>query len=342
MKAIRYRLGGVLIALGLLCSSCSINRLATRAVADALTGSGSQAVFTGDSDPQLVGDAIPFAIKMYEALLGEAPDHQGLILTTGSLFVMYANAFIQGPAEFLPSIRYQERQTARDRAKKLYIRGVDILSEGLERRYPGIGGASAEDGTLAPYLAKVKKNDVPLLYWSAAGTLSAFSLDPFDYSLGRRVPDCMAYIDRAYELDPGFNSGALDDLYVLAYASLPVPMGGDPSLAPLHFQRSLERSGGKLSGPYVSYAQAVAIPAQDFNTFRSCLQKALEIDVDADPDNRLVNIISQRKARELLNRAGDYFFLTEDGELDTGAYEEDYYEEDYEAYEVYEEYDSYE
>jgi predicted anti-sigma-YlaC factor YlaD len=240
---------------------------------------------------------------------------------------MYANAFVQGPVEFLPSPRYQERRTAQERAKKLYLRGVEILRDGLERKYPGITGTSAEGGTLAPYLAKMKKDDVPLLYWIAGGTLSAFSLDPFDYALNLQVPDCMAYADRAYELDPDFNSGALDDFYIQAYASLPVAMGGAPERAALHFERSLEKSGGTLAGPYVSYAQAVAIPAQDYETFRSCLQKALDIDEDADRQNRLVNIISRQKARTLLEKAGDYFFLNEDGELDTEAYETVEYDE---------------
>ncbi|MDR0998608.1 MAG: TRAP transporter TatT component family protein [Treponema sp.] len=326
-----------LLSFTLACSACSINRMATRAVADALTGPGGSTVFTGDNDPQLVGDALPFAIKMYEALLGAAPDHEGLILTTGSLFVMYANAFVQGPVEFLPSPRYEERQAAQSRAKNLYIRGVTILRDGLERKYPGFGAATLEEGTLAPYLAKMKKNDVPLLYWIAGGTLSAFSLDPFDFSVSLRVPDCLAYVDRAYELDPGFNSGALDDFYVLAYASLPAGYGVNPELVPLHFERALEKSGGTLAGPYVSYAQAAAIPAQDYEAFRSNLQKALAIDINADPSNRLVNIIAQRKARILLEKAGDYFFLNEDGELDMEAYEPIAYDEA----EYYDEYGDY-
>ena len=93
-----------LLSLLLLLASCSINKMAMRSVSDALTGSGSADVFTGDSDPELVGDALPFAIKMYEALLAQNPDHQGLLLTTGSLFVMYANAFVQGPAEMMDSV----------------------------------------------------------------------------------------------------------------------------------------------------------------------------------------------------------------------------------------------
>jgi predicted anti-sigma-YlaC factor YlaD len=313
----QYALGRwVLFSLALLGSACSINRVAVNAVANALTGEGGSEVFTADPDPELVGGALPFAIKMYESLLSQAPDHQGLILTTGSLFVMYANAFVQGPAEFLPPIQYEERETAMKRAKQLYLRGGGILQGGLEKKYPGIGNSSAESGTMGPYLDKMKKADVPLLYWTAAAYLSAYSLDPFDFPLSRKVADAMAYIDRAYALDPDFNRGALDDFYVLALASLPDTMGGDPSRVETHFKLSLEKSGGLLAGPYVSYAQAVAAPAQDYAVFKRCLETALALDADADPPNRLANIISQRKARALLDNAEYFFILLDDEEYE--------------------------
>jgi predicted anti-sigma-YlaC factor YlaD len=301
---------GILSALAF--PACSINKLAINAVSNALTAEGSSDVFTGDPDPELVGDAIPFAIKMYESLLAANPGHQGLILTTGSLFVMYANAFVQGPAEFLSSLQYREREAAMDRAKQLYLRGAGILLGGLDRKYPGFAGAGEQD--LEPFLKKFKKEDVGALYWIAAGYLSAFGLDPFDSALGRRVPVLLRCLDRAYELDPDFNRCALDEFYLIAYASLPETMGGSRELAETHFRRALEKSGGKLAGPYVSYAESVSIPAQDYATFRKCLDAALAIDVDADPANRLVNIISRRKARMLLDRASDYFFLDGGGD----------------------------
>jgi predicted anti-sigma-YlaC factor YlaD len=294
-------------------TACSINKMAIRAVSDALTGEGSSAVFTGDSDLQLVGDALPFAIKMYESLLASNPNHPGLILTTGSLFVMYANAFVQSPVEFLPIEQYEERQTALERARRLYLRGADILYGGLEKKYPGFGGASAE-GALETYLARMTRADVPLLYWTSAGYLSAYSLDPFDLKLGSRVPDLMAWINRAYELDPDFNNGALDEFYILALSALPESLGGDKTKVAVHFDRALEKSRGLLAGPYVSYAQAVLIPAQDYEGFKANLEKALSLDVDADPPNRLVNILAQKKARLLLDTAYNYFLEAEEDE----------------------------
>jgi len=284
--------------------------MASRAVADALTGEGSSDVFTGDSDPRLVGDALPFAIKMYESLLSENPKHQGLILTTGSLFIMYANAFVQGPAEMLPRSMYAEREAEMERAKKLYLRGQQILYRGLELKYSGFIEAY-QKGRLSEILSKMKKTDVPMLYWAAAGGISAFSLNPFDLELGIRIPEFFALVSRAYELDPDFNSGALDDFLLLFHASVPQTMGGDKSKVEVHYRRALEKSGGLLAGPYVSYAQAVSIPAQDYDTFKAMLQNALDIDPDADPSNRLVNILSQKKARYLLDSAHLFFIELE-------------------------------
>ncbi|MDR0553409.1 MAG: TRAP transporter TatT component family protein [Treponema sp.] len=291
----------------LLLGGCSINKMAMRAVSDALTGQGSGDVFTGDSDPELVGDALPFAIKMYESLLSASPDHQGLILTTGSLFVMYANAFVQNPAECLPQEQYEERYAQMDRAKQFYLRGVAILHSGLERKYPGFKAATVKDGTLEPILKKCKKEDVGILYWTVAGELAAYSINVFDFDLGARIPELSAMIKRAYELDPDYDTAALDEFYILFYASLPEVLGGDKELAKLHYQRALEKTGGASTGAYVSYAQSICIPAQDYDVFKDNLEKALAVDVNADKSKRLVNILNQRKARFLLDTAYDYF-----------------------------------
>jgi len=282
--------------------------MAINAVSNALTGSGSADVFTGDSDPELVGDALPFAIKMYEALLAQNPDHQGLLLTTGSLFVMYANAFVQGPAEMLDSIDYfEERIAGLDRAKKLYLRGYNLLLSALEKKHKGFCDAKVEDGSLDALLKKCKKDDVALLYWTVAGGLAAYSIDIFDFDLGSNIPKWGAMIARAYELEPDFNNGAIDDFYILFYASLPESLGGDKAKAEIHYRRSLEKTKGLSAGPYVAYASAISVPAQDYDTFKELLQKALAIDPDDDPSNRLVNIISQRKARFMLENAYEYF-----------------------------------
>ncbi|MDR2072333.1 MAG: TRAP transporter TatT component family protein [Spirochaetaceae bacterium] len=309
-------------------SACSLNKLAINKISDALTGGGSNATLLGDTDPQLVGDALPFAVKMYEILLEKNPGHPGLILTTGSLLIMYANAFVQGPAEMLPVGEYTKKIRELDRAKKLYLRGAAILERGINTTYPGLVGRvadwrDADPARIREQLRGVKKEDVALLYWYAAGNLSAYALAPFDLDLGTKVPLITLLVERAYELDPDFNQGALDDFYILFYASLPEGMGGDMERAKIHYGRALEKSKGLSAGPYVSYARAVAIPAQDYPAFRSNLEAALAIDIEVGASTALVNIINQEKARYLLERAPELF-----ADFDEEAWDENSYAED--------------
>ena len=312
------------IILGLILASCSINKMAINAVSNALTGEGSSDVFTGDSDPELVGDALPFAIKMYETLLDQNPDHAGLIETTGSLFIMYANAFVQGPAEMLGLDQYEEKRFQLDRAKKLYLRGVEILERGINNKYPGLLGiwGPVENPDFAKNLAKMKKDDISLFYWYSAGTLSAYSLNAFDLALGLRIPQIISIMEKAYELDNDYNSGTLDEFFLILYGALPEGLGGDLEKALIHYQRALEKTGGRSAGPYVSYAQSIAVGNQDYEGFKSNLEKALEIDPEADRGNTLLNVITQRKARYLLERAPDFF-------ADLEAWDDYEYNDDY-------------
>ncbi len=293
--------------------------MATRAVADVLAGSGgSSSVFTGDDDPELVGDALPFALKLYESILAEVPDHAALNLATGSAFVMYANAFVEAEADALPPEEFARRERERERAKRLYLRGAAYLFRALEVRSPGISAVlrtSAGPANAKPAdrkgaeaaLARFKKKDAGLLYWSAASLLAAYSLDPFDFALGARIGEARTLMAAAYSLDPDYGSGAIDDFYVSYYGGLPPDLGGSREKALAHFARAVEKSGGKSASPYVSLATAVAVPRQDYAEFKRLLEAALAVDPDAVPGNRLATLIAQKRARLLLAKAPELF-----------------------------------
>jgi predicted anti-sigma-YlaC factor YlaD len=220
---------------------------------------------------------------------------------------MYANAFVQGPAEMLPRGEWEAREAALTRSKQLYLRGYGILYDALEKKFPGFKKATVEKGTIQPLLQKCKKTDVSLLYWAVAGGLSAYSIDILDYELSAHIPQWSAMIQRAYELDPNYSTAALDEFFILYYASLPELLGGDMERAEYHYKQALEKTGGSSVSAYVSYAQAVCVPAQNYDAFKDCLEKAIAIDPNKDTSTRLVNIITQKKARWLLENAWTLF-----------------------------------
>jgi predicted anti-sigma-YlaC factor YlaD len=285
---------------------CSIKKMAMNQVANALTAPGNSTVFTGDNDPELVGDALPFAIKMYESLMVSMPWHNPLKLKTGSMYIMYANAFIQTPADMLTAEELTKQQFMLKRAKNLYIRGRDMILAALDKKHPGFL-KNLEEKKFKEALTPMKLEDVPYLYWAGLGWLGAFAIDPFDMKLGYTVPRAAAMLERVFQLDPGYDHGAVYDFYVLYYGSMPDYMGGDANKARQNFQKAIDASGGKRTSPYLSLATSISVKEQNQKEFTELLNKVMQVDLDADPENRLLNILNQRKAAWLLEHVDDFF-----------------------------------
>lgn len=306
----------IVLMIVLIFNGCSIKKMAMNTVANALTGDSNSTVFTGDNDPELVGAALPFAIKMYESLLASNPGHSGLQLTTGSLYVMYANAFIHTPASMLPEVEYKSQEFLYKRAKNLYIRGRDIILNGLELKYKGFK-TKMEQRKFKEALAPFKKQDAKMLYWAGAGWMGAFAIDPFDMDFGVTLPGAAALIEKVLELDPNFGKGDIHNFYILYYGSLPEYMGGSYEKARQHFQLAVTASGGKAAAPYLSLATTVSINDQNVTEFTELLQKALVINPDANMEIRLVNTLDQRKARWFLEHTDDFFLPKEEAPEET-------------------------
>jgi predicted anti-sigma-YlaC factor YlaD len=267
-------------------------------------------VLAGEEDPELVAGAMPTFIMASEALLEADPRNQDKVVTTASLYVMYASAFVQGPASTLPDERFEERQAAYDRAGALYRRAFRLLSGAMERHSPGIVEAAVAGKA---DLSKLRKSDVPLLYWSAASVLAGFGLNPLDFKSAHYLGAASLFLARAAELDPGWNGGAIYGIYLSYYAGMPSYLGGDMAKAEEAYKKAIEYSKGGSASLFVSYATAICIPKEDAAGFKEALDKALAIDPNANPSNRLETVIAQRSARRLLAQS-DIYFSSPEGE----------------------------
>ncbi len=304
----------LLIALALLggASACSINRLAVRALSDVLSSEeGAAGAFAQDNDPELVAQALPFTLKLYDTLLEQDPDNPALLRAAGSAYISYANAFLQIPASMLPPQEYERRENKIRRAKNLYLRGRGMVLRALDLRYPGIEAAvrATQGDALEVALAEVKVEHIAYLYWTAAGWMGALATDPLDLRLAMSIGQAAALMQRAYELQPEWDNGAIHEFYISYYATVPEGMGGDRGKAREHFAHALQISGGVKAGPYVELALGVALPQQDLDEFISLMQQALEVDIDAAPQYLLVNTIKQRQARWYLENLERFFLI---------------------------------
>ena len=326
----------VLIVLVL--SSCSINRMAVSMVADAMASPEGTSVFAGEEDPLLAADALPFALKLYEILLQSDPENRGLLEASAEGFISYANAFIHTPAGMLGYQDLDRQKEMFHRARAMYIRGRDYALRSLETVYPGFSDEIRE-GRGHAELQKMVSTDVRALYWAAAGWMGAVSVAGFDTAMLMELPRAVALAARGLQLDETHNQGAFHSLFIDIYGGVPSeqmlygssPLGrycggllkeyyvekgeilNEPAeKARYHFARAVEISEGKLAGPYVSLAGSVSVQVQDASEYRRLLQTAMDIDVEKNPGNRLVNVITQQKAKWMLDTIEDRFLIIEE------------------------------
>ena len=294
----------VTVVLLLLSAGCSIRRVAIDKLGTALASGGS--TFTSDDDPELVQAAIPFGLKLYESLLAESPKHAGLLLAAAQGFTEYSYAFVDSRIDEARAESVERADALRERARKLYIRAYRYGMRGLEVHHPGFAAALDNDADLA--LQRVTRRDVPLLYWTAASRGLTISLSKTSPELIAELPLVETVVRRVAELDENFGAGAVPEfLITLEAAHSGVKPEEQQKLMRQHFERALKLSQGKRAGTYVSFAENACVPAQNKAEFQSLLEKALAVDPDTDLDNRLANLVAQRRARWLLNHIDELF-----------------------------------
>ncbi|MBZ5586422.1 MAG: TRAP transporter TatT component family protein [Acidobacteriia bacterium] len=293
----------VVVAIVAISAGCSIKKIAVNKLGNALASSGS--TFEEDEDPDLVAAAIPFGLKLYESLLAESPRHDGLLLAACSGFTEYSYAFVDARVDEAKEESLARADAMRERARKLYLRANRYGMRGLEARHPGF--AAALDNDAAAALKRTDRRDAALLYWTAASRGLAISLSKDNPDLIAELPLVEMIVRRVSELDEAFNDGAVPEFLITLEAAHRGEKSDEELQKSLrgHFERALALSHGKRAGTYVSFAENALIPAQNAAAFKDVLEKALAVDVDAAPDNRLANLVAQRRARWLLNHVHD-------------------------------------
>jgi predicted anti-sigma-YlaC factor YlaD len=182
----------------------------------------------------------------------------------------------------------------------------------LELSYPGFRQQVFSDpaGAVQQVVNKqAKRKHIELLYWSAASLGLAISISRNDAAMLARLPEVEALLDRALHLDEGWREGSLHAFKVQLAAATP----GEPDYDAIkkHYERALQLSQGKDASLYLAYAETVAVPRQNRAEFDALIEKALAVDVNAEPNRRLLNALAHRRAEWLRERADDLILTLE-------------------------------
>jgi predicted anti-sigma-YlaC factor YlaD len=272
----------------------------------------SSVVYARDEDPELVGEALPFLLKTVEGLLVQQPKNQNLLLTACQGFTSYAQSYVAVPADYREASDLEGARAERQRASRLFLRARQYGLRALEISYPGISQALLKDPERA--LARTQKKDVPALFWTGAAWGGAINNAKTDMDLVADLNVANALLQRADTLDGRWNRGAVHEVLIALEAARSGGNGGSLEAARTHFHTAIELSKGTKAGPYVTLAESVCIKEQNVAEFRQLLETALAVDPNAAPDDRLANVLAQRRAKWLLDHTADYFIDYEENE----------------------------
>jgi predicted anti-sigma-YlaC factor YlaD len=158
-------------------------------------------------------------------------------------------------------------------------------------------------------VSRLQIDDVPLTVWTAAALGAAIAASTEDAESTADIAVVGALLRKALELDANFEEGTIQE-FLISYETQAVD--GSLGRARAYYEKALSLSGGKRCGIFLTWAESVSVEEQNQQEFKDLLNRVLDFDVDSVPENRLLNILAQRRAKWLLTRTED-LFLDEGG-----------------------------
>ncbi len=225
----------------------------------------------------------------------------------GDVYARLARAYFMLGNGLLPlSVDDPEADAAKEAQAAAFDQGRQHAERALGVAYPALIEAVKNGAELGDALAKL---DDP----AAAGLMFWWVTN-----LGRWLNfqgglTALSYLDdlervglKAYELDPAFFYYATTSFVGGFFTRLPLP-SGDAEKARAGFEAAMAGAPEMLSHK-VAYADLYATKIQDRAMFEKVLGEVLAVDpATFPPDIAPENRVEQRRARRLLDRAGDLF-----------------------------------
>jgi len=283
---------------------CSPGKFLINQVSKSLDGVTD--IYLTEDDPQLVREAFPFNLKTLELLVQQSPDNASLLTAAASGFALYSYGFILEDADRMAAENIRESRPLYRRARKLLERSYSYGLRALEARHPDFSA----DFYTNPYsaMATLDKADISAAYWTAAALAGAISASQGDPELLIHLPKVGLLLEFGYVNDPEWNSGAFISALMKYEMSRPDKTADSQEIAKNYYSRVLELTGGNDAAVFVAYAEIFSISEQNRVEFKEMLHRALQVDINKNPQNRLANILAQDRAQWLLMRIDELFY----------------------------------
>ena len=256
--------------------------------------------------PNLAEQLFEKRVSKSEKQARKHPRNSATKLEACKNLTMYGHVFVLRESEIMEEEDFSQSREFRLEASGLFQNAYNYGLESLDILHPGFQESFHKDSGVM--LGKVTIEQVDYLYWTAAALGSMISTAKGDPYAIADLPKVGILIDRAMELNESYDKGSLHEFMISFVLSRPDSPSDAIEIAKNHFDKAVILSGGNRASAFVTYAESICTLEQDRSEFLSMLNRALEVDVNADPDLKLSNIVSQERAAWLKERVDDLFF----------------------------------
>lgn len=284
-------------------TSCSLKAPVTRLVGS-IAWDG-QAAMESERDVEFARSSILPLLKSLEVLKAGSPNNKKYLTLLARAYGQYAFGFLEEDMLKFKNNDAHAFQNAKSRANDFYKRGLDYSMNAMKRK----GWGKKVEGSLDDFSNSLKgagKSDLPLLFWTAFCWGNWINLNKDSVNAVVDVPKVEAIIKKVIELDSNYQFGSAHSFLGVIASSRPASLGGKPDEAKMNFEHAMT-TGEKYLFNKVLFAQYFAVMSQDRALFKKLLNDVISSSDDLLPEQNLANGLAKRRAKILLESAGELF-----------------------------------
>ena len=270
--------------------ACSLQSIALRSM-DGILNNEMTAIME-EQDLILAEQSVTGSLKLLDGLVKTDPENEHLLLMACQGYTSYTLAFAEDSA---------------DRAQMLYTRAQGYGMRGLKLRGVPDSAFHAGADAMRAALAKLSRDDVPMVFWTVNAWASATNLQLNNPDALANLPTINAMMSWVVEQDSTYFYGGPLMYFGIYYGTIPVMFGGNPELSRSYFDRAASVNGGKFLMTQIFYAKTYAVQTQNETLYKALLKHVLDAPLEDLPEQRLSNVVAKTRARHMLEHAADFF-----------------------------------
>ena len=266
----------------------------------------SPAAIILEHQPEFVEKFFEKRVEYIEEKIKKDPNNVQLLKQGVKEFTMYAFGFLTEKSDQVILNNYSTGKELQQIAHQYFVQAIDFGERIIKNNYKDYPVWISEDNEnlkLEPV-----DTDVGLFYWTAAAYGGAISSSQGNPAWVIKLPRVGLLLDAVIEKDSLWNNGAALVALITYTMNNPEISGENEELARRYFNTAVSASNGTDLGPYIAIAESVSKLNQNRDEFIQLLNQALDIDINSNPDLRLANIISRKRAEWLLANVDEFFY----------------------------------